>query len=115
MKSALHHAIERFQLAFTSRCEAQIRRLIDETRREAFAEARDVLRRRTVKSMLDAAARAASSGEHRSGQQTPVQHAPALNDRILGEIEAIREQLSRNEALFSQIKPLIRSMPVSEE
>ncbi len=40
---------------------------------------------------------------------------PVLNDRILEEIEAIREQIRRNELLLSQIKPFVQTSKVQEE
>ena len=40
---------------------------------------------------------------------------PVLNDRILEEIEAIREQIQRNELLLSQIKPFVQATKVQEE
>lgn len=40
---------------------------------------------------------------------------PVLNDRILEEIEAIREQIRRNELLLSQIKPFVQTSKVQEK
>ncbi len=40
---------------------------------------------------------------------------PVLNDRILEEIEAIREQIRRNELLLSQIKPFVQMSKVQDE
>ena len=126
---------DEFQLAFSKVCQSQIQRVIQESREEAFAEAKQILRDQSLNSVLAAAV------DHADGkQQSPSDSSkrlrnrhvqkkaetiqklekkknglPALNDRILQEIEAIREQIMRNEQLLSQIKPMVRSVKISKE
>ena len=130
---------EEFQRVFTERYSKRILALIQETREEAFEDAKRILKAQTVRFVLTSVYGEAtpSSPLHTAKEQAPdegeveaknVLNAstrlpisddrasnPALSDRILKEIEAIRDQIQRNEKLLSQIKPLIRSSITSED
>ena len=121
------HIAEEFKRVFSEFYNEQIQQLIDESRQEAFAQAKEILKDRALNSLLTVVigddleqnkgsiekkapslkkeVRADRPTDLQSGGKTP--HKPALSDRILEEIEAIREQILRNEELLSQIKPLI--------
>jgi hypothetical protein len=133
-QGTIRHSIERFQLAFSEQYQDQIHQLVQESVEEAFALAKEILRAETLNTVLAAAgARAGSPGNrppenravpHSAGQaqtegsaETPNAPAPeptALNDRILQEIEAIREQILRNEQLLGQIKPFLKTSTTPE-
>lgn len=129
-----------FQRAFASACEAQIQQLIRETRQEALASAKQILRQSALQHVLESAVDGVSGANGRSPAPEPdmdevvvspvrvktktepvkrvkrtKEAPPVLNDRILEEIEAIREQIRRNELLLSQIKPFVQTSKVQEE
>ena len=119
-----------FQVAFTRAYKRQIHRLIEETRREALIAAKTVLKKNAVNTVLEVAAGERPLPESPRPVDRSVEHAvsevkkvrrnqpakaapaqkaaPVLNHRILEEIEAIREQIRRNELLLSQIKPFVQ-------
>ena len=130
--------IEQFQHAFATVYEDQIQKLIQDTRKEALAQAKQILRDSALNNVLEAVV-----DETRDARVQPVvatieplptprkrldsrpQFAPRkkenstapplLSDRILEEIEMIRDQIKRNEQLLSQIKPLVQASKVQEE
>ena len=129
-----------FQRAFASACEAQIQQLIRETRKEALASAKQILRQNALQHVLESVVdgipgvaqstpapepvkeSVAASPVKAKPKPEPVRRTkhikeapPVLNDRILEEIEAIREQIRRNELLLSQIKPFVQTSKVNEE
>ena len=133
-----------FQRAFASACEAQIQQLIRETRQEALASAKQILRQNALQHVLESvvdgipgvaqstpapepvqetvAVKAVPTRGQTKAKPEPVRRKthikeapPVLNDRILEEIEAIREQIRRNELLLSQIKPFVQTSKVKEE
>ncbi len=138
--------VDQFQHAFTRLFEDQIQQLIQDSRKEALAQAKEILRenalnnvlqavigiddkkeqsdddvaefsvrplKKTPKSYDTATAEVKSKKASRPKEATNV--PPVLNDRILEEIEAIREQIRRNELLLSQIKPFVQTSKVQEE
>ncbi len=150
----IRHIAERFQLAFSTQYRDQIQQVIQESRQEAFARAKQLLKDESLNRLLETmAARPKPDPVATTSTSSPVPHipaneelktsvkkrpqasptkpstsskpdpetdgavfTPALSDRILNEIEAIRAQILRNEQLLSQIKPLlIRSNPSSED
>ncbi|MEM8487155.1 MAG: hypothetical protein AAF564_16500 [Bacteroidota bacterium] len=130
-----------FQRAFASACEAQIQQLIRETRQEALASAKQILRQSALQHVLESVVDGVSGADERAPAPAPgmdnvvvspvrvkaaktepakrvkrtKEAPPVLNDRILEEIEAIREQIRRNELLLSQIKPFVQTSKVQEE
>ena len=121
------HIAEEFKRVFSELYKDKIQKLIHESREEAFVQAKEILKDRALNSVLTIAIGDNSERNQdastslppslkkdihteqpsniNTGEKTP--HKPALSDRILEEIEAIREQILRNEELLSQIKPLI--------
>ncbi len=129
-----------FQRAFASACEVQIQQLIRETRQEALASAKQILRQNALQHVLESVVDGISGADDRApapevdldevmvspvrvkAKSEPAKRIkrtneapPVLNDRILEEIEAIREQIRRNELLLSQIKPFVQTSKVQEE
>ena len=129
------HIAEQFQLGFREQYREQIQNLIQESRKEAFEQAKKILKDETlsivlkslslddrsntaaVKSPLLRAHRPEPSRTSSTEEQLTKNHTsnPALSERILKEIEAIREQILRNEELLSQLKPFIRPHTTTEE
>ena len=129
------HIADQFKRVFSETHKDQIQKLIHESRQEAFAQAKEILKGQTLNSVM----RAILGDENpqnpiRKDQDSPsinqnnvskdlsdkpqnqaIQNKPALSDRILEEIEAIREQILRNEELLSQIKPLIGHQKATED
>ncbi|MBX2821902.1 MAG: hypothetical protein KTR29_19565 [Rhodothermaceae bacterium] len=121
------HITEEFKRIFSELHNDLIQQLVHESRLEAFAQAKEILKNRALNSFLSEVmgdeseqyqslerkktpsinkeVRADRPTDKQSSDTIP--HKPALSDRILEEIEAIREQILRNEELLSQIKPLI--------
>lgn len=191
-KNGTIEIVDQFQYAFARVFENQIQQLIQDSRKEALAAAKQILRERALNSVLEAvvgstvsrnaiegdvASRDTVNGNVNAGstisnsvnkavsndtvtsdfaaivdrsvvdggvveKNTPspvvvelpvkpsrikakpevatrsetVKNAPpVLNDRILEEIEAIREQIRRNELLLSQIKPFVQLSKVQDE
>ena len=130
-KNATLEIGEKFQHAFASVCEDQIQQLIEETRQEALAQAKQILRVNALNNVLEAVVGENLPAANASKAPDPVRHRvqqmpaptpkkitnapPALNDRILEEIEAIREQIRRNELLLSQIKPFVQTSKIQEK
>lgn len=133
-QQATSRIVDKFKLAFTEVFEDQILQLIQESRKEAFEQAKEILRDQTLNTVLEAVATAPDSDPSAqkasdAAADTPAQpvsstaniktphktDTPALNDRILQEIEAIREQILRNEQLLCQIKPFVQSSKTPEE
>lgn len=133
-REATSRIVDQFQLAFTEVFEDRILQLIQESRDEAFEQAKEILRDQTLNTVLEAVVatpntdpsvkkvsdvvadepvRPASNAADMKTPQKP--ETPALNDRILQEIEAIREQILRNEQLLSQIKPFVQPSKTPEE
>ena len=124
-----------FQRAFRELYNDEIAQLIRESRQEAFEHAKKIIKKRALSLFMQAIAgellqqpavatvRNESSSFQKALEKDSVEqrlpdsyaHRPALGDRILEEIEAIREQILRNEELLSQIKPLIGSQQTTEE
>ncbi len=126
-----------FQDAFARVYEDQIQQIIQDSRQEALATAKQILRENALNNVLEAVVTGSQDTEDKSStidDPRPVQPArkkaksekvlqpkdlrnapPALNDRILEEIEAIREQIQRNELLLSQIKPFVQPSKVQKE
>ena len=121
------HITEEFKRIFSELHNDLIQRLVHESRLEAFAQAKEILKDRALNSLLTEVM-GDESGQYQSLERKKapsinkevradrptdkqssdtIPHKPALSDRILEEIEAIREQILRNEELLSQIKPLI--------
>ena len=129
------HSIDQFQRAFCEIYYDEIQQLILESRQEAFMQAKTILKERALDFFMQTIAgegtpKAPSAIEKKGSSPIPKAieknsvdsrlsetntHRPALGDRILEEIEAIREQILRNEALLSQIKPLIGSQQTTED
>ena len=129
------HSIDQFQRAFCEMYYDEIQQLILESRQEAFTQAKIILKERALDFFMQTLAGEAvpmapspiekkgsppipkviekNSVDSRQSESQP--DRPALGDRILEEIEAIREQILRNEALLSQIKPLIGSQQTTED
>ena len=126
--------IEQFQLAFSQVCADQIEQVIQECRSEALAQARQILRDRSLNDVVERVIETLpleteSDGivgtrvktGYRKAQPQLAQKkdvasdSASLNDRILAEIEAIREQIARNEELLSQIKPFVQAVSISKE
>ena len=127
-----------FQHAFARVFEEQIQQLIQDSRQEALATAKEILRESALNNVLEAVVTGNKEKEEDASSMVdgprPVQPKrkkakpekalqpkelrnapPALNDRILEEIEAIREQIQRNELLLSQIKPFVQPSKVQKE
>ncbi len=135
-----------FQHAFARLFEDQIQQLIQDSRREALAQAKEILRENALNNVLQAVigiddkkeqsdddvaefsvrplekSTKSQNKANTGGKPAKASHLkdatnvpPVLNDRILEEIEAIREQIRRNELLLSQIKPFVQTSKVQEE
>lgn len=118
---------QEFKRVFSELYSDQIQQIVDESRQEAFARAKEILKERALNSVLTLVIGDESEQKQGIKKSTPsslkkdvradrpadlhssdkIPPKPALSDRILEEIEAIREQILRNEELLSQIKPLI--------
>lgn len=138
--------VHQFQHAFIRVSQDQIQQLIQDSRREALAQAKEILRENALNKVLQAVigiddkkkkspedeaeisvwslrqsekahqkASAAAKSKKASSPEAAKHAPPVLNDRILEEIEAIREQIRRNELLLSQIKPFVQTSKVQEE
>lgn len=131
-REATSRIVDKFQLAFTEVFEDRILKLIQESRDEAFEQAKEILRDQTLNTVLEAVVATPHTDPSlkkvsdvapdepvrsvSSPAETPQKSdTPALNDRILQEIEAIREQILRNEQLLSQIKPFVKPSKTPEE
>ena len=121
------HIAKDFNRHFSELYSDKIQQLVHESFQEAFAQAKQILKERALNSVLTLVIENETDQrkdvypkKHPSLKQEPgpkqlinldakekTPHKPALSDRILEEIEAIREQILRNEELLSQIKPLI--------
>ena len=135
IKNANVNKVDQFQRAFCELHGDEIQQLIIESRQEAFAQAKKILKERTLNLVMQTIAGSAqpappvaiekkgsspfpkviekNSVDSRLNENHP--HRPALGDRILEEIEAIREQILRNEELLSQIKPLLGSQQATDD
>ncbi len=139
--------VDQFQHAFARIYEDQIQQLIRDSRAEALAQAKQILREKALNNVLEAVVdgtvekgapvpdiissevvssevvtvkpiqkpRRSVKPESVSRSKETRNAPPVLNDRILEEIEAIREQIRRNELLLSQIKPFVQTSKVQEE
>ena len=141
-KNGTDEIVTQFQNAFAKVFEDQIQQLIQDSRQEALAQAKKILRESALLKVLEAVAdESVNKAElpSKTVVELPVHPSrikanpeatsiskgakpadtknapPALNDRILEEIEAIREQIRRNERLLSQIKPFVQTSNVKEE
>ncbi|MFK7848037.1 MAG: hypothetical protein AB8G77_22305 [Rhodothermales bacterium] len=180
-KNGTIEIVDQFQDAFARVFEDQIQQLIQDSRKEALAAAKQILRENALHNVLEAVvgsaggndiaesdiaiADLANSSMHSANEavssravpyeavatvdvgtvvekttsspavvELPVKPSrikakpetatrskeagsapPMLNDRILEEIEAIREQIRRNELLLSQIKPFVQLSKVQDE
>ena len=133
-----HRIIEKFQHRFVEVFENQIHQVIQESRQEAFSQAKEILKDRTLQEVLDN-----DTGNDANAPELDVKElskvledstvvlkqvcskeerlSPHISDQpgdvedpLLREIEAIREQIIRNEQLLNQIKPFIEALGVSE-
>ncbi len=141
-KNGTNEIVDQFQDAFARVYEDQIQQLVRESRQEALAQAKLILRENALNNVLEAVvdgtddkvekpsrivaelpvqpsrikAKSEEASTPKSATPKVVRNAPpVLNDRILEEIEAIKKQIRRNEQLLSQIKPFVQSSKVQEE
>ena len=141
-KNGTIEIVDQFQDAFARVFEDQIQQLIQDSRQEALAQAKLILRENALNDVLEAVVSETVDNKETPLEvvaELPVQPVrirpnpeeapksaglkpkdikiapPALNDRILEEIEAIREQIQRNELLLNQIKPFVQTSQIQEE
>ena len=141
-KNGTINLVDQFQDAFARVFENQIHQLIEDSRLEALAQAKQILRENALHNVLEAVISGTTDADSEPIQNvaelqvqplrikaTPEEATtplgprpeviktapPVLNDRILEEIEAIREQIQRNELLLSKIKPFVRTSQVQKE
>ena len=131
-KNGTINLVDQFQDAFARVFENQIQQLIEDSRLEALAQAKQILRENALHNVLEAVISGTTDADSEPIQRikaTPEEATtplgprpeviktapPVLNDRILEEIEAIREQIQRNELLLSKIKPFVRTSQVQKE